>query len=65
MDREKRLAILGAELREPVADDVHDRAWRQRTVEAAAHTDIECQVVALARKTPRDTRSPSPPSRRQ
>ena len=30
------------------ADDVHDRAGRQRTIEAAAHAEIQRQVVALA-----------------
>ena len=56
VDREKRLVVFRAELGEPLGDDVHDRAWRQRRIEAAADAEVQREIVALAQQHARAPR---------
>ena len=49
LEREKPVAVFGAELGEAIRHDVDDRAREQATaIEAAAEADVERQIVAAS-----------------
>src|SRR5262249_10897348 len=50
VERQERVAVFRAKLRNPIADDVDDAPERQRRIEAATDAEIERDVVASLRQ---------------
>ena len=53
LDGEERVAIFRTELGQTIGDHMHNSAWLDERVEAAAHSEVEREIVRRLRQRPR------------